>query len=147
VSHPAFGTATATIPRIVPPPLETLFDAKGVFDCAFKYHYAATNPNRDKWNGTLDTLNGNGGSLFRMFAQFGKIKRYCCGDDIVIGDMNCGKAVENKPYGWENQSPLPWPWGSVGKLKITDTSYFWVTYHAYTINISNIEVYKLVPKK
>jgi hypothetical protein len=95
----------------------------------------------------LDTLNPNGGAMFRMWAQFGKPKRYCCGGDIVIGDMNCGKATGEKPYEWENIFPIPWPYGAISKLKISDTLYYMVTYHAYTINIDSIQVYKLVPKK
>jgi hypothetical protein len=149
VSHPAFGSATGIIPRIEPPPLETLFDAHGVYTCGFKYHYATSDIPENKWpkGVPLDTLNPNGGAMFRMWAQFGKPKRYCCGGDIVIGDMNCGKATGEKPYEWENIFPIPWPYGAISKLKISDTLYYMVTYHAYTINIDSIQVYKLVPKK
>lgn len=146
VSHPAYGTATSIIPRAVPPPLNELFDYKGINECMAAYHFG--NALESKQTGIWNAADPQQGAFVRMYATQG-VRVFCCAKKIIIGSDRVGVATGEKRK-WAHLPDAPesvqgdrnW----LVTMKIDDTLHYMVYYNPYTIEIDSVQTFKLVPK-
>lgn len=150
VSHPAFGTATSTIARAVPPPMEELFNLKGMKETTYFYHYGKKLENV-KDEGMWNALDPENGAMVRMYGALNP--KWCptiCCNNIIVNWPYAGNVSETKPYQGKDFPGSPvqgFPYGWAATLKISENSHYVVGYNAYNIGISTILSYKTIPKK
>lgn len=149
ISHPSYGTATSIIPRAVPPPINELFDYKGMNECLAAFHLGQKIQSEIP-SGLWNALDPQQGATVRMYATQGPVRLYCCAKNIIIGEDRVGVATGEKKNQW---TLLPdSPESVMGKrnwvvmMKIDETLHYIVYYNPYTIEIDSVQTFKLVPK-
>ena len=153
ISHQVYGTATGIIPRAVPPPINELFDIKGMKECIAAYNLGK-NIESDQPSGLWNALDPYDGSLIRMYAfnsPNDKQNAFACANKIIISSTKVAVATGNSKGAFKNLKDTPVEaagrfGGWVGMLKVEEDKYFRIQYNPYTIQIFLVDFFKMVPK-
>lgn len=162
ISHPAYGTATSILTRAIPPPINQLFDYKGMIKTLFAYYYGKpesaeeTLKNQNVSDGYVwDATKPKEGAYLRMFSTWGptgKANAFYCGNNIFIDQKNAGIATGEGIGKWTDlpgtTPEIAGIYSYIGIIRNPEVKdqFFRVHYHPYTMQIGIIEFVKLIPK-